>query len=729
MLKLFSRRLQGAASAVALMSAMAASSQAQETELEAISVFATAGGAISAFLFPGQVSVVEREQIEDLVATRPADIFEGVPGVTFEGGPRRSGQIPTIRGFEGEAIVILFDDARQSFNSGHDGRFFVDPDILKSVEVVKGPTSSIYGSGAIGGVMAFRTIDAADLLEDGQNAAVRIRAGYQDVDSEQSYAITGVQRSEGGDVDLVAHFGFRDSSDIELGSGFVLPADDRMTNALVKGTFLFGDGVKSTTSWIYSNLSALDPQNPQLDNVANSGNPLVDRRVLSSTLQTKLEWKPSNNDFVDARIVAYRALNEVEEPEVDIDRVTSREVETIGFKADNTSRFSLGSLGGVKWTYGTDIYRDEQTGSDSTSLDGTRGGVPDAESTFIGFFSEAEFTFGQIGQGMGQLTLIPGIRWDSFESSSDLADSIDETAVSPKIAATWSPLDWFSVFGNYGKAFRAPSYNEAYAVGNHFVIPLPGGLVANDFITNPSLQPEEAVGWEAGAAFRFHDVASTGDQFRLKGSYYEMDVDNLIQLEVLTPFGSLSPRCFAPPGTPFPPMIPPCIGGAAAGWTSQNVNVQNATLDGVEIEATYDSSFFYARATYARINGVDVITGDYAGNLFPDRYFLDAGFKIPAIDSRIGARATFADDFTKTNPDASSGAPASAFYRDSYQVFDIYAIWQPDDAMWKGLRIDLGVDNVTDEDYEVVAAGVSEEGRNYKAAISYTIPICGTSAC
>lgn len=707
MAKVLSWTLLGAVSAIALQASSAA---AQETELEAISVFATAGGAITAFLFPGQVSVVERDAIDDLVATRPADVFEGVPGVTFEGGPRRSGQVPTVRGFEGEAIVILFDDARQSFASGHDGRFFIDPDLLKSVEVVKGPTSSIYGSGAIGGVIAFRTIDAADLLEDGQNAAVRIRSGYQSVDNEQSYAITGVQRSEGGDVDLVAHFGYRNSSDITLGSGFVLPADDTLTNSLVKGTFTFGDGLRSTTSWIYSNLDALDPQNPQGANVGASDNPLVDRRVLSSTLQTKLEWKPSGNDFIDARIIAYRALNEVEEPEVVLDRVTTREVETIGFKADNTSRFMLGSVAGLKLTYGTDIYRDEQTGSDSGTVDGSRGGVPNAESTFVGFFSEAEFTFGQVGQGLGQLMLIPGIRWDSFQSSSDLGDSIDETALSPKIAATWSPLEWFNLFGNYGKAFRAPSYNEAYAVGNHFLLPTASGLVANDFIVNPDLQPEEALGWEVGAAVKFENVVTASDQFRLKGSYYENTVDNLIQLDVNIPF-----QCFLP----FP--SPACGSGAAFGNTSQNVNIQNARLDGVEIEATYDSSFFYARATYAQINGVDLDTGEFAGNLFPDRYFLDAGFKLPMIDSRIGARATFAAAFNEVNEPSER--------RDAYQVFDLYAVWQPDEGSWKGLRVDLGIDNITDEDYEVVAAGVSEEGRNYKAGLSYTIPICGTSAC
>jgi len=709
------RRLLATASVAALSITSSKVGNAQDIALDGITIFATAAGDSNAFDFPGQVSVVDREQIDDLVATRPADIFLGVPGVTFEGGPRRSGQIPTIRGFEGEALVILFDDARQNFVSGHDGRFFVDTDILTAAEVVKGPTSSIYGSGAVGGVLAFRTINADDLLAPDETAAVRIKAGYNSVDQEHSYAVTGVQASESRDIDLVAHFGYRDSSDIRLGSGDTLPADDQLANALAKGTFRFAGGVKSTTSWIYSNINALDPQNPQGVNVGGDGNPLVDRKVESSTLQTKLEYDPEGNDLIDSRLVLYRSFNGVEEPEVESGRVTTRDVETLGFKADNTSRFSLGSDARAKVTYGTDIYRDDQTGEDSESADGGRGGVPNATSDFIGFFAEAELEFGQPDQGMGQLRLIPGIRYDKFRSNSEIADDIDEDAVSPKIAAAYQPVEWFTVFGNYGKAFRAPSYNEAYSIGNHFVIPLPGGVVANDFIPNPDLQPETALGWEAGASFRFANVMMQGDVLRLKGSYWENEVENLIELDVQTPFGNLSPTCF---GAPFGP---PCRGGAAVGWTSQNVNVQNALLDGVEIEGVYDSRYFFLRATYSQIEGRDLNTGGFAGNLFPQKFFIDGAVKFPGYDLRIGARGTFADDFKQDND--------PAMFRDAYTVYDLYAVWQPEQGALEGLRLDLGIDNLTDEDYEIVTAGVSEEGRNYKAAISYRIPVCGTEFC
>ncbi len=711
-------RLALGASAMALATSFGMpDAYAQTVNLEPISIFATAGGSIEAFAYPGQVAVVDREQMDDFVATRPADVFKGVSGVYFNAGPRRSGQVPNIRGFEGEGVVVLFDDARQNFVSGHDGRFFIDTDILTAAEVVKGPTSSVYGSGAIGGVMAFRTISAADLLEPGQDAAVRVKTSYASVDKEKSVSVTGVQRSETGSVDLVAHMGYRGSGDIALGSGDTLPADDKLRNALLKGAFDLGGGFKWTTSYTYYDLNALDPQNPSGNNVGEDSNPLVDRKVFNGTLQSKLEIKPGN-DLIDAKIVAYRTQNEVEEPEVESGRVTTREVETLGFKADNTSRFRLAPSASFKLTYGTDIYRDDQVGSDDTSTDGSRGGVPDATSTFAGFFAEGELELGRPGEGLGQLKLIPGIRYDKFTSESDLSDDIDETAVSPKIAASYSPLEWFSLFGNYGKAFRAPSYNEAYSVGNHFVIPLPGGLVANDFITNPDLQPETALGWEAGASLKFNNVLMADDRLRVKGSYWENKVDNLIQLVVNAPFENLSPVCFGAPPLPF---FPPCVGGAAAGWTSQHVNVANAELEGFELEASYDSRYFFLRTTYAQIEGRDADTGEYLESLYPNKFFVDAAVKFPSVWTRVGARATIAGEYDMVNDPGAT--------RDAYKVYDLYAVWKPEEGSMKGLRVDLGIDNVTDEDYEIVTAGVSEEGRSYKAAVSYTIPFCGTAVC
>ncbi|MEL7430017.1 MAG: TonB-dependent receptor, partial [Pseudomonadota bacterium] len=642
---------------------------AQETQLDEISIFATAGGETNAFEFPGQVSVIDREEIDSQAAARPADIFQGTPGVEFDGGPRRSGQVPSIRGQQGESVVILLDDARQSFVSGHDGRFFVDPDILQAAEVIKGPTSSIYGSGAIGGVFAFRTLEAGDILTGDQQAAAKVKWTGQSVDDEFRYSATIVARNEERTGEIVGNIGYSTSDDIKLGDGSTLANEDEIGSAFLKTILRPSEAWKWTTSWIYFNRNAADGQNPQGAGTITAGNPEVARSALSQTLQSKLEYNPANNELIDSKLVVYGASNDVEEPEVLSGRTTTRKVDTVGFKADNRSRFTFGPSITANWTYGVDIYQDSQKGEDSTSADGTRGGVPNAESDFTGLFTEMEIDLGKPGIGLGQLSLIPGLRYDKFESRSAIAADTSETAFSPKIAVAYRPVEWLSLFGNFGEAFRAPSFNESYAIGRHFSF----GPATNEFIPNPDLKPEDATGWEAGASLQFASILSSGDRFRIKGSYWENDVDDLINLQVI-----INPGCF---GAPF---NPPCFGVGGAG-TSQSVNIANAELNGLELEASYDSTYFALKATYSEIDGRDADTGEFVGSLFADKFDFDAAFKLPDYDARIGARATFASDFDKVN--------SAAERRDSYSVFDLYAVWEPGDGFMKGLRVDLGVRN------------------------------------
>ena len=94
------------------------------------------------------------------------------------GGPRRTGEVPSIRGFDGPDVVVLFDGARQNFGSAHDGRFFIDPGLVKRVEVLRGSASSLYGSGGTGGVIEFRTVDAADFLAPDESAGATVSGGY-----------------------------------------------------------------------------------------------------------------------------------------------------------------------------------------------------------------------------------------------------------------------------------------------------------------------------------------------------------------------------------------------------------------------------------------------------------------------------------------------------------------------------------------------------------------------
>ncbi|NCC30317.1 MAG: TonB-dependent receptor, partial [Gammaproteobacteria bacterium] len=106
------------------------------------------------FTIAESVSVIGREQIEAEQPSRLGDLLLDLPNVDIGGGPRGVGQQVVIRGLGDERILFLLDGARQNFDRAHNARVFIDPDLLKQVEVLRGPASALWGSGALGGVVA-----------------------------------------------------------------------------------------------------------------------------------------------------------------------------------------------------------------------------------------------------------------------------------------------------------------------------------------------------------------------------------------------------------------------------------------------------------------------------------------------------------------------------------------------------------------------------------------------
>lgn len=698
--------------ALALTASFAATASAQDTDadenspesyvagefdiamLDSFTIYATSNEA-EAFSLPTSVTVIDREQIEDYSTGTVSDLFRAVPGVQFQGGPRRMGDVPSIRGISGPGVQVFLDGARQSFGSGHDGRFFVDPELLQAVEVLRGPSSALYGSGSLGGVIGLRTVDAADFLSGDETYGFRVAGGYESVNEQWTETGTAFYRDASGAVDLVASVTGRQSNDIALGNGFDLASDDDILSSLLKGTWQITPEIGIEASWMRFQNDALEPNNPQDVTAADE----VDKDAESNTYQATLFFDPATN-WIDFEATVYGATHEVEEAETTTTRVVTREVESRGLRLSNRSAFDLGGNSTVRFTYGGEYYIDEQTGRDNTTVDGSRGGVPDAETAFYGLFAQAEFDFDRPIGAPGNLIVIPGVRYDAFESEAAGSPSSDEDATSLKFAASYLPTDWFMVFGSYSEAFRAPSFDERFADGTHFPLILntmPPSVVYNYFVPNPDVRPEESETWEVGAGVDFGDVLVDGDSFELKGSYWSSDVTDLIDLEVNVNFA-----CFVPPYT-----------GCFDAGTSRYANVHDAELDGVEIEAQYNNQYGYASASFSSINGTDQATGDHLGVLFPDRFFIDAGIYVPnAPHARIGVRSEIAAEFDEVN--------TAGEERDSYAVFDIYAVWEPQGGMLDGFRLDLGVDNVGDEDYERVFAGTSEPGRNFKVRVGWT---------
>ena len=98
------------------------------------------------------VATVSPESIESRQASSAPELVKDIPNVTTVGGPRSENQSINIRGLEGARVLQLVDGARQVFESGHRPSYFIEPELIRSAEVIRGPASNLWGSGAVGGV-------------------------------------------------------------------------------------------------------------------------------------------------------------------------------------------------------------------------------------------------------------------------------------------------------------------------------------------------------------------------------------------------------------------------------------------------------------------------------------------------------------------------------------------------------------------------------------------------
>lgn len=665
--------------------------------LDTISVTATRNP-IKAFEYPGMVTVTGHEAIRTLQPSSVDDVLRFVPGVEFSGGPRRSGETPSVRGFDGPDVVILLDGARQNFGSAHDGRFFVDPSLLKQVEVLRGPASALYGSGGTGGVIEFRTIDAADFLAPGETAGLSLSGGYQTVNRERVGTVTGYGRPVEG-LDLVGSITKRDSGSIELGDGTKLTStDDDIISGLLKGSYEFADFHRVEGSFLRFDNDAEEPNNGQ----GLGGDDIVDKDIETDTFRAAYSYRNPNDNLVDLDLVAYYTDFQVDELRLDdggvgpAGELLKRDVDTLGFRLDNRSRFMLTDSIGTTFTYGGEFYRDDQDGAAGS---GERDGVPDADADTFGLFAQAEIAIAEpLGLLPGDLLLIPGIRYDNYELTSDIADNNnDEEEFSPRFGVSYLPTDYLLLFANYAEAFRAPTFDELFLTGTHFQIPITGfPTIVNRFVPNADLDPQRTRTVEVGAGLSFDNVARPGDRFQIKGSYYRSKGKDFIDQVVSQP-------------TPFVDCVP-AIPGNCDGTTT-TFNVPEARLFGTEIEASYESNRYLFTLGYSKLDGENDETGEKLGSLTPTRLTVNAALKLPEFDSIVGWRIIAAKKFEEVNNADEA--------RDGYATNDIYAVWAPSDGLLEGFRLDLGVDNVFDKKYTRVNTNAVEAGRNYKALVSY----------
>ena len=634
------------------------------------------------------VSVREGEALADHQATTFEELMDDIPGVSIGGGPRGISQEPNIRGFTDDQIVLRFDGGRFNFDQGHRGRFFIDPEAIERIEVIRGGGSTLYGSGAMGGIISIETRDVDDMLAPGRSFGGRLRSGWSSNGETGQASATLYGRA--GRFDALGFLGWQPmGTDLEDGSGKAIrDSEIDATNGLLKLGFEPDSANRLELGLSRYHDVGTTPPNA---NAAASVDTNVAREADVNTVRLGWDYTPAANDLIDLSVLGYYNGLEISEDRNADGRLDVTDYETLGFEAVNRSRLHWGRP--VTFVYGFEALRDSQS---ATRDDGPRPQFPDATAVTLAAFGEATIAV------TDKLDIVPGLRLDSYGRDPDTAglDSVDETFLSPRIGISYRPTESWQIYGNLARAFRAPSLTELYNDGVHFAIDgftLGPGLTfsgVNNFVPNPDLEPEKSTQLEFGTRFEGQSVIRSGDRLALGVNGYYADVEDYIsQTVTFMDFGTITPGA----------------GGMVVSGTTTTENI-DARLWGFEAEAEYDARLWYAGLALSIPRG-EAKDGGPLGSIPQDRLTATLGLR-PSETWELGTRATFAAD----QDDVPEGSVAG----EAFTVVDLFAAWRPQAGPLEGTVFRAGIDNLFDETYTIYPNELPQPGRTWKISAAVT---------
>lgn len=410
---------------------------------------------------PVATELITRKSIEGSNAKSAADLLEDYPGIDLVRSFR--GAAVRLQGLDAKHVLILVDG--QLLSGRVDGVVDISriaAEDIDHIEIVKGPSSALYGSDAIGGVINIITRRTQSEWEGsgkfvyGSYNALDIAgsAGFRSKDWNTNFSL-GAHRIDAFDLDL---------SDIATsGSAF------QKFNIANRSEYKFNEmlSIVGRVDYLHRDAKGID---------VSSRGAVFDRRNLSEVFSLSLSPTFAFEDLSKLKIVSsfnsYRdqflrdqrkssALDSYQEQKEQLSQ-TSIQYDRLMFE---NHLFTLG-LEGIYENLLSERIQDGQKNRFRSAI----------------FLQDEWNIFDD-----PLFVLIPGIRLD--------LDSVLGLHPTPKIAFRYDPHSTITFRGGYGIGFRSPSFKERLLF---FENPSAGYVV----VGNPKLSPETSQSMNLGVEFR-----------------------------------------------------------------------------------------------------------------------------------------------------------------------------------------------------------------------------------
>ncbi len=458
---------------------------------------------------PAGVTIIDRATIEERNYTTLADALQSVPGLHMvqSGGPGGVGSV-FLRGTNSDDVLVLRDGVPLNDPSDSNDQFNFGTDLIgdvERIEIVRGPMASVYGSGAVGGVI---NIISRQGREQGVHVDAIAGAGYpaqgggyvtvSGVDDKFDYAVT----VEGND-----QRGF-DSTPRRMSIFRNVPQrfrDETGTVNLgyspVDGTRFFVFGRARESVFGYNNLG-----DPTFDdsNAAGTDDQFIGRVGVTSKLLSGV-WETS---------LSYAHLTD--------DRRYLQNLNANDPNAATDNEHYHGNRDDIQWN--NVVHLDSFVQMPAFSKTDLTFGVEQIDDHAKSSLQSSSFGFGYGSSGKAsqdgtagylglqthvgdRVTLTGQVRQDAYTGIESATTYRVGTVIGiPELAS--------NIHAAYGTAFRVPSLFDRF------------GVDTDGYVGNPSLRPERSQGYEIGTTT---DIpAWRPDAATVAVTYFNNQVQDLI---------------------------------------------------------------------------------------------------------------------------------------------------------------------------------------------------------
>ena len=441
-------------------------------------------------------SKVTRSDIDERIPRSAPDALKFEPGVFVQQTSHGQGS-PFIRGRYGSRVLIVYDGVRlnnSTFRQGPNQYLFtLDTQTIRSLEVIRGGASTLFGTDALGGA-----IEASPFLPEmpePENSFAwepRARAQYHQADAGTSVrgqaAVSAGERFStlvGGGY---AHAGLlRSAGSVRNPANGALPEVPRFAADGVTqlGTgYTIGTGDIASRYWLAPNLTLIAAANvfrqydtPRTDQCPPAFGLLGDCTMIEEQFRTMAYAGLDGDLGAFARRTRVRLSFQRQHerrvrtrPASYVENGGRDDVDTLGAAASfYTDETRLGRQVGLHAYWGGDVYRDSLGSAGWTRFTDTgrlfayeRGQYLEGSSYLTGgAFARGELRIAE------RMTIMLGGRAGVARAVAPTdpettAAAFDRTwlPTAGEVRATFHALPWLSVTGGFDRSFRAPNLDE-----------------------------------------------------------------------------------------------------------------------------------------------------------------------------------------------------------------------------------------------------------------------------